>query len=110
VSIALIINRVIRSSDDLPGRVLNWRPLVWMGTLSYSIYLWQQPFLDSSRHELSTSLPMSLVFMLAAACLSFYLVEKPMLALRQRAEKRLYGAKPKPGPQSAHETTGADGA
>lgn len=106
LSIALLIDRVIRSAKDLPGRILNWRPLVWVGTLSYSLYLWQQPFLDRSRQEWSTSTPLNLALLLVAACFSFYLVEKPMLTLRQRVEKRLYRPKPTTTPLPA----GADGA
>jgi len=108
VSIALLVNRVIRSSDDLPGRLLNWGPLVWVGTLSYSIYLWQQPFMDLTRNDWTTSLPTSLGLMLAAACFSFYFVEKPILALRRTVEKRLYGTKPKP--EATPKVAGVDGA
>ena len=28
--------------------ILEWRPVIWLGTLSYSLYLWQQPFLNRS--------------------------------------------------------------
>ena len=39
--IALIISAAIERRD----RILNRGPLVWSGLLSYSLYLWQQPFL-----------------------------------------------------------------
>lgn len=45
VSIALCVDRVITHNDGPVGRELNRRWIVWIGTLSYSLYLWQQPFL-----------------------------------------------------------------
>ena len=36
-------------------RILNWSPVVWLGTLSYSFYLWQQPFLDRGSNAWAVS-------------------------------------------------------
>ncbi|MFL6228070.1 MAG: acyltransferase family protein, partial [Pyrinomonadaceae bacterium] len=42
VGIALCVDRcVTRGSSDSVGRLLNSRPLVFVGVMSYSIYLWQ---------------------------------------------------------------------
>ena len=88
IGIALIIDRVIRVPDDLVGRFLNWRPVVWVGVLSYSLYLWQQLFLNRSSTSMVTSFPWNLALALGAATLSYYLVEKPFLRLRRYLEFR----------------------
>src|SRR5262249_17804211 len=44
--IAVTIDRAVRFPDTWMGRVLNAGPLRYVGLISYSIYLWQQPFLN----------------------------------------------------------------
>jgi len=65
--------------------ILNVEPVVWLGKISYSLYLWQQLFAFGQH-------PRPWYFMLFAlgmACASYYLVEQPMLRLRERrVEKR----------------------
>jgi len=68
--------------DGIAHRCLNWSPIVWIGTLSYSLYLWQQPFLDRSRTSALNAFPQNLLCAGILACMSFYLVERPMLRLR----------------------------
>jgi peptidoglycan/LPS O-acetylase OafA/YrhL len=63
------------------GRYLSWRPLVWLGTISYSLYLWHyfvwwlldyRPFLG-----------LGLTLVVATAC--YYTVERPF---RQASRSR----------------------
>ncbi len=70
--------------------VLNVRPAVWVGTISYSLYLWQQPFLNRGSSAAWAAFPLNvaLAFLLAAA--SFYLVERPCLTLRDRRRRGLH--------------------
>ena len=63
--------------------ILNVRPVVWLGKISYSLYLWQQLFVFGERHK-----PWYLVLVAAGmASASFYFVEQPMLRLRERRER-----------------------
>jgi peptidoglycan/LPS O-acetylase OafA/YrhL len=88
--IAACIDWALRFPDGAVGKVLNWRPLVFVGGLSYSLYLWQQPFFNHRRAYLwFTHFPLNITFAIAAALLSYYLVEKPMLAVRERIERRV---------------------
>ncbi len=77
LSIAGLLLHVVQ----FPYAILNWPPVSWLGKISYSLYLWQQPFCSdpSLRHGYWALLALIL------ACLSYYFVELPML--RRREEK-----------------------
>jgi len=85
--VALCIDRCVRFPDDWIGRLLNWAPLVWLGGFSYSLYLWQEPFLNQYAKSSVNTFPLNLVLAVACALASFYLVEKPFLAWRDRRVK-----------------------
>jgi peptidoglycan/LPS O-acetylase OafA/YrhL len=82
--IALTIYRFIVYYRDFSGRVLNSGFLVWLGTISYSLYLWQQPFLNHDVSSWVTRFPVNLIAALAMAAVSYYCVERPLLAARKR--------------------------
>ena len=89
VSIALCIDRCVRDHTGMIGRVLNWRPMVFVGVLSYSLYLWQQPFLNRLSRLPVNWFPLNLICVFAAALGSYYLIERPFLELRRRIERSL---------------------
>ncbi len=70
--------------------ILNWKPVVWLGTLSYSIYLVQMPFFTPGSTSWLTAFPWNLLCILPAAMACHYLIEKPFLRLRaiRAARKR----------------------
>jgi peptidoglycan/LPS O-acetylase OafA/YrhL len=70
------------------GRILNWRPMVFAGTLSYSLYLWQQLFLNRSADGPMSSFPLNIALAGALALASYYLIERPALSLRRRLDGR----------------------
>jgi peptidoglycan/LPS O-acetylase OafA/YrhL len=79
LSIAGVLLHVVQ----VPYRILNWRPVSWLGKISYSLYLWQQPFCANPSLQ-----SMRWVFLaLVLACLSYYFVELPML---RRREKKVF--------------------
>ena len=63
---------------------LNWRPLAFLGTLSYSLYVWQQLFLNRYVHNTFTTFPLNLILTVLCALLSFYLVERPFRLLKKQ--------------------------
>jgi hypothetical protein len=70
------------SSQTIVGRLLNTKPLVAVGLVSYSAYLWHQPLLAFARHRTLTE-PSELTYAILAflsiplAYLSWRYVEKP---------------------------------
>lgn len=84
VTIALTVHRCILTPDGVVGRALNSRVLSYIGVLSYSIYLWQQPFIDRSSDAFVHRFPQNITLAFAAALASYYLIEKPFLRLRHR--------------------------
>jgi peptidoglycan/LPS O-acetylase OafA/YrhL len=74
-SIAGILLHVVQH----PYRLLNLAPVVWLGNISYSLYLWQQPFFNPSSPS-----RYGVLWAIGLACVSYYLVEKPMLRARDR--------------------------
>jgi peptidoglycan/LPS O-acetylase OafA/YrhL len=64
------------------GRMLAWRPLVGLGLISYSVYLWHQPLFAFTKHSLLADLPTDLAIVLCVTtlvlgCLSWRYVEQP---------------------------------
>jgi peptidoglycan/LPS O-acetylase OafA/YrhL len=85
IAIAVWIDWCLRFPESRVGRVLNAPPIAFMGVLSYSIYLWQQPFL---REGHTLRFPLSILCIGALALVSYFFVEQPMLRLRARVERR----------------------
>jgi peptidoglycan/LPS O-acetylase OafA/YrhL len=98
-------------SAALEGRtlhVLRIRPLVWVGRVSYGLYLWHQPIMQELRPVLDGPLSVAvlLALSLAAAALSYRLVETPFLRLKDRTRDRNREAEPaararRPAPAAA---------
>lgn len=75
-----------------PGRVsavLSWRPIVYVGLLSYSIYLVNYPIVRAMDHQFSvvTTLSVTLIGSLILAALCFEFVERPLRAYRHRVSR-----------------------
>ena len=88
LGIALMVDWAVRFPFGQVGRLLNSRAAVWIGTMSYSLYVWQQPFLDSHYVAPWIRFPFNVIYAFSAAIASFYLIERPMLRLRARMERR----------------------
>lgn len=70
------------------GRLLETRPFLFIGRISYSLYLWQELFFlhrkDDSSLRFLQSAPWNLIAVLVCAILSYYVVEKPLMRLGHR--------------------------
>ena len=84
LAMAVIIWWGTRSAISIGGRILNTRPLVALGGISYSLYLWQQCFLANPNVSLPTIFPLSFGFAIIAGGLSHWLTERPFNRIRRR--------------------------
>jgi peptidoglycan/LPS O-acetylase OafA/YrhL len=108
LSIAVILTGVLFRPVAPARRLLNATPLVWIGQLSYSLYLWHafvrfavEQGLPDLQLEIFAPLVVSASFVVAA--LSYYGLERPLLSLRKRLNPAARTAPAKP-PETIAET------
>jgi peptidoglycan/LPS O-acetylase OafA/YrhL len=73
---------------------LAWRPIAWLGVVSYGIYIWHSPVIHAvdatgGIATLAWSLPVVAAGALACAALSWYGLERHALALKSGSRKRV---------------------
>jgi hypothetical protein len=87
VLVAVVIASVIQPRPGLLGAVLSLPPLVWLGVISYGLYLWHWPVLVLATESTTgvsgyplKALQVGLTVALATA--SYYVVERPIRRAR----------------------------
>jgi peptidoglycan/LPS O-acetylase OafA/YrhL len=85
-AIALTLLWLVRNDRSAVGRILNSRILVHVGLISYSLYIWQQLFLHPNNTSLFGRFPLNLCFLVIAAELSYFALERRCLELRRKFE------------------------
>ena len=101
VRATLILALIIHPTSG-PARILSRPFMMWVGRLSYSIYLWHNFALEETKQlavPIARALPaagpgavelmtdaVGVALGLALACLSYYVVERPFLRLKARFE------------------------
>ena len=82
-----------RQDQGIIRAALRWGPVAWLGVISYGIYLWHEAALDfylRTWDRVAFGAPTNqtfffmFVFTIPVAALSYYLVERPALALKNR--------------------------
>lgn len=84
---AIVIVWVVLAPSSYLRKCLEFGPLVWVGRISYGLYLWHYPiFKAGSLLRLAWPLHLLVAVMatLAITCLSYYLLERPTLKLKRR--------------------------
>jgi|HubBroStandDraft_4_1064222.scaffolds.fasta_scaffold12521_3 peptidoglycan/LPS O-acetylase OafA/YrhL len=85
--IAAIVLSVVAGPGHVARALLESRPLRWVGRISYSLYLWQQLFTYWWKigDQWFGRFPANLAGALLVSAASYYLIERPILAWRDRA-------------------------
>jgi len=74
-------------------RFLQWRPVAYLGLVSYGVYLWHNNFLEQAREwagfplfhgSFAMLLTIAVAWAIVAASVSYFLVELPILRLKDR--------------------------
>ena len=84
LAMALILY-LVSAPESWLHRCLQNRPLAYLGTISYSLYLWHFPISTALvQHHLPWTNMTYLIPVIPVALLSYYLIEKPCLRLKKR--------------------------
>jgi len=86
ICIVLTVDQAVRMPKTAWGKFLNLRPMRTVGLISYSLYLWQQLFLDRTSNNILSSFPINLALAFLMAGASFVFVESQALRLREKWE------------------------
>ncbi len=86
ICIAACIFFLAQDACGISGQILNSKPLVALGVLSYSLYLWQQLFMfpTYTTHSWLCPWPLNVLLAFSAAIASYFLVERLFLQLKDR--------------------------
>jgi peptidoglycan/LPS O-acetylase OafA/YrhL len=95
----------IRHPEWIYFRPLNWKPMVFIGTLSYSLYLTHNCIIYTVRYQLPGLNPwlqiaLALALTVALSYAMYRLIEKPCAALRKKLS-RVFDPPPAPRPAAA---------
>jgi peptidoglycan/LPS O-acetylase OafA/YrhL len=90
---ALIVVALTHLKDFWLCWLLRTRVFVFVGTISYSLYLWQQLFLHDASPA-TWGFPLNIVQSFAAATLSYWFIETPFLKLKDALHGLRRYAKP----------------
>lgn len=85
VGMTLCLDWAMTNYKGRVGRFLNSRPVVFLGAISFSVYLWQQLFI--SPHPAARA-PYNLIALGLVAATSYYWIEQPGIAAGLRLAKR----------------------
>jgi peptidoglycan/LPS O-acetylase OafA/YrhL len=87
---AMLIVQMVVLGDRMPWKWINWRAVRFIGTISYSLYLYNAIGPDLVNHSplghTFLRAPLGLVASLLLATGSYYIVEKPFLRLKSKYE------------------------
>ena len=90
-----LVAAAVMAPPDRWSQKLSCRPLLWLSTISYSIYIWHEPILlalghshDLIRQSYGAFIPDAIVILIlsiAAAAVSYLLIQRPTCQLEQIA-------------------------
>ncbi len=87
-----VIAQIAGHPDSSVARLLSWRPLMFVGSISYGVYLWHFPVFELVKDAMPDTRFVVLVAIqfggsFAVALLSWFVVEKPTLRWKDRLRR-----------------------
>ncbi len=95
ISWGIIIIWLLLTSDNIVHKFLKTRPLVWLGRVSYEVYLWHLPVYIAVGRDLGGGpgyLALALAITFAGASFSFHVVSRPFMRIKRRRALALRGS------------------
>jgi peptidoglycan/LPS O-acetylase OafA/YrhL len=89
LSTAVVIAYVVILERGAGHALLSERHVVWLGRISYGLYLWHYPIFYFINAREPAGWTVQVVLALAVAATSYDVVERPALALKNRRFRRL---------------------
>ena len=86
--VGLVIVVLYYQRDFWCSRLFRTAPFVFVGTISFSLYLWQQLFANVNL-PIAHAFPLGILEALGMATASYYFIEAPFLRLKDRVASRL---------------------
>jgi len=80
----VVANVLLQEEITWYSWLLQRRALIFLGRISYSVYLWQQVFLTSQNPTFLAKWPINLVAALAMGWLSYRCIELPFIGLKDK--------------------------
>lgn len=68
------------------SKILNLKLFIYIGMLSYSLYIWQQLFLGFESTNSFSKFPLNIIVIIIVSIVSYNVIEKPILKLKSRFE------------------------
>ncbi|MBE9528135.1 MAG: acyltransferase [Proteobacteria bacterium] len=87
---AIIILDIFISERSIVRRILSFKVFVWVGSISYGLYLWHYPVyrvMMMLKIQSQQVLIYGSIVTLVIATLSYYLMERPILKLKKRLQR-----------------------
>jgi peptidoglycan/LPS O-acetylase OafA/YrhL len=105
-AVAYLIASLILVQNGWSFRCLNSKPFVAVGVMSYSLYVWQQPFLGA---HISWPWTVNLLITFVVATASYHLVERPLrrLVVQRRRRKPAADETPAAAPAATFVAAGS---
>ena len=96
VGLSLVILASVTNPGGIPFKILNTRAVIIVGILSYSLYIWQQPFCTKTAAFGLSNLSWLtfktwLIPVFGTAVVSYYALERPFIELRRRLQHARHG-------------------
>jgi peptidoglycan/LPS O-acetylase OafA/YrhL len=106
-SFLLALPAVFDGGKGAPRRFLGWRPVAWFGLISYGVFLWHPGAVQALNkwgmdgRDVIPFLVLAVLLTTLCATFSYYVVERPFLALKDRRRRAAQPVKTPAAPVTA---------